>query len=135
MKRWVPSRVLSRVASTCSAPHSPLRASNLAVRTCTSAAPSRLPANHTAIKSPPGRAVTEEACTKSVSCEDTKRLVYCGAVATLEAVGLAWANGASTCGGWLCQAAKNTASRLQISKAERIENLLGKRITAHAHPA
>ena len=70
-----------------------------------------------------------------MSCEDTKRLEYCGAVATLEVFGLAWANGANTCGGWLSQAAMNTPSRLQISRAERLENLSEKRITAHDHPA
>lgn len=58
-----------------------------------------------------------------MSCEDTKRLVYCGAAATFEVFGATWAKGASTWGGWLSHAATKTASRLQISKAERIEDL------------
>jgi len=58
-----------------------------------------------------------------VSWVDTNRLLYCAGAATFAVFGLVWANGASTWGGWLCQAAKNTASRLHINKAERIGNL------------
>ncbi|MNY30789.1 hypothetical protein D3C86_1649160 [compost metagenome] len=71
----VPCWVESRVARTCSAPHSPELASKRAERTCTSEAPSRLPANQTAIRLPSGKAVTAEECTKSTSPDEANRLV------------------------------------------------------------
>ncbi|MNE92270.1 hypothetical protein D3C80_1899740 [compost metagenome] len=67
--------VESRVAMTCSSPHSPVLRLKRAERTCTSAAPSRVPANQTAIRLPSGKAVTDAECTKSTSPDEAKRLV------------------------------------------------------------
>ena len=58
-ERLLREQLQARLASTRSALHWPLAASKRAARICTSAAPSRVPANQTAIRSPPGRSVME----------------------------------------------------------------------------